>query len=146
LTKNGNYKNWDLIESINILSHNDNYIKMKHDRSRDNRYVGVEDIRLFAHNGKLLYNGNRATHDGMAIEHGEIDITTGKTNSVVLTSSFQKKLEKNWVLFEDAERNLKCIYGWHPLVIGDINNDVLEKHTNYLPLLFSTVFGVLQMA
>lgn len=127
IDKNGNYKNWDLIESINILSHNDNYITMKHDRSRDNRYVGVEDIRLFAHNGKLLYNGNRATHDGMAIEHGEIDITTGKTNSVVLTSSFQKKLEKNWVLFEDAERNLKCIYGWHPLVIGDINNDVLEK-------------------
>jgi len=47
---------------------------------------------------------------------------------VVLTASFQKETKRKIrVLFEDAERNLKCIYGWHPLVIGDINNDVLEK-------------------
>jgi glycosyltransferase involved in cell wall biosynthesis len=129
IDENGNYKNKDSIESINVLS---NDIIVKHDRSRDTHYVGIEDIRLFGHKGKLLYNGNRGTKDGMGVEHGEINVTTGETVSTMLVAPFQKKLEKNWVLFEDAKCNLKCIYGWHPLVIGDIRNGAFEK-THELP-------------
>jgi len=31
----------------------------------------------------------------------------------------QKEVEKNWVMFEDAAGNLKIVYNWHDLVIGD---------------------------
>jgi tetratricopeptide (TPR) repeat protein len=133
IDENGNYINGEYIETINVLSREwKNDCLIKHDRSRDNRYIGIEDIRLFAHKGKLLYNGNRGTDDGMAIEHGEIDPMTGETKSVVLTAPFQKKIEKNWVLFEDVKGNLKCIYGWNPLIIGDISNDAFIK-THELP-------------
>jgi hypothetical protein len=33
-------------------------------------------------------------------------------------------VEKNWVLFDDARTDsVKCIYGWYPLIIGDIVGD-----------------------
>jgi hypothetical protein len=118
IDENGDYKNGEHIETVNVLN---NRVQIQHDRTWDNRYVGIEDIRLFAHKGKLLYNGNRGINDGsMAVEHGEINPATGETTSRILTAPFQKTIEKNWVLFEDASGSLKCIYGWHPLIIGDI--------------------------
>ena len=51
------------------------------------------------------------------------------TNSAV---PFQKPTEKNWVEFEDANGSQKCICGWHPLIIGDIRNDVFIP-THELP-------------
>jgi glycosyltransferase involved in cell wall biosynthesis len=135
IDENGNYKNGDYIETINVLSRNNNSLHdviVKHDRSKDNRYIGIEDIRLFAHKGKLLYNGNRGINDTMCVEHGEINPTTGYTKSVILAAPFQKKTEKNWVLFEDAHGSLKCIYGWHPLIIGDIQNSAFIT-THNLP-------------
>lgn len=142
IDENGNYNNEDYIETINVLSRDSNEVIFKHDKSRDNRYIGVEDIRLFAHKGKLLYNGNRGVNDGVAIEHGEIDITTGETKSVILTIPIQKKIEKNWVLFEDAHGNLKCIYGWHPLIIGDItNNRLVQTHELTTSIIFERFRG-----
>ena len=144
IDENGNYKNGDYIETINVLTLNSNDVIFRHDKSRDkdNRYIGVEDIRLFAHKGKLLYNGNRGTNDGVAIEHGEINKTTGETTSVVLVAPFQKKIEKNWVLFEDAHGNLKCIYGWYPLIIGDIKNDrLVQTHNMSTSIIFERFRG-----
>jgi hypothetical protein len=39
-------------------------------------------------------------------------------------------VEKNWVLFDDARTDsVKCIYGWYPLIIGDIVGDeYVESH------------------
>jgi hypothetical protein len=31
----------------------------------------------------------------------------------------QKDIEKNWVMFEDSAGQLKIVYGWHDLVIGN---------------------------
>jgi hypothetical protein len=68
------------------------------------------------------------------VEHGEIDLDTGSTKSVLLKYEKQKDVEKNWVLFEDGSGNLKCIYSWHPLIIGDINNESGDFcPTNTLP-------------
>jgi hypothetical protein len=37
-------------------------------------------------------------------------------------------VEKNWVLFEDANGKMKIIYNWSPLVIGDIeSSDSIES-------------------
>jgi tetratricopeptide (TPR) repeat protein len=128
INEHGGYDNQEKIETINIFStYTMNWKKVgidlvvQHDRSRDNYYVGLEDIRLFSSSdGKLMYNANRGTARGVSIEHGEIDIVTGNTKqSIVLT---KREVEKNWVLFEDGEGNMKCIYEWHPLTIGDIRD------------------------
>jgi hypothetical protein len=79
---------------------------------------------MFSYKGKLLYNANRGIgQNNIVVEHGEIDLDTGSTKSVLLKYEKQKEIEKNWVLFEDGRSNLKCIYSWHPLVIGDIDNE-----------------------
>jgi tetratricopeptide (TPR) repeat protein len=128
INEHGDYENQEKIETINVLSTYTFAWKkvgpdliVQHDRSRDNYYVGLEDIRLFSSsNGKLMYNANRGTAHGISVEHGEIDIVTGNTTkSVVLT---KREVEKNWVLFEDGEGNMKCIYEWYPLTIGDIRD------------------------
>jgi hypothetical protein len=79
-----------------------------------------------------LYNGNRGMNDRFYVEHGEIDFDTGKTKSVLLTAPFQTNIEKNWVLFEDAKGNLKCIYSWHPLIIGDLKDGGAFEKTHEL--------------
>jgi len=108
---------------------------IEYDKMYDERYVGLEDMRLFSYKGKLLYNANRGIgQSNIVVEHGEIDLDTGSTKSVFLKYEKQKEIEKNWVLFEDGKGNLKCIYSWHPLVIGDINNETGEfKVSNALP-------------
>lgn len=40
-------------------------------------------------------------------------------SSGLVTMDGQKEIEKNWVMFEDAKGNIKMVYGWHDLVIGD---------------------------
>jgi tetratricopeptide (TPR) repeat protein len=132
----GGYENGEFIETANVISRtwndtNDEFF-VKHDTSRDGRYVGIEDIRLFEHKGKLLYNGNRGMNDRFYVEHGEIDFDTGETKSVILSAPFQTNIEKNWVLFEDAKGNLKCIYSWHPLIIGDLKDDGAFDKTHEL--------------
>jgi hypothetical protein len=135
INDDGGYENQPHIETINVLSiYTYNWKKIgddliiQHDVSRDNYYKGLEDIRLFSHNGKLMYNANRGLDAGMSIEHGEIDTTTGKTvDSIVM---HRKSTEKNWVLFEDGEGNMKCIYGWSPLIIGDISHDGTFRETH----------------
>jgi len=131
INSSGGYENERLVETSNIISRTwdsqNDEISVKHDVSRDGLYVGIEDIRLFEYRGKLLYNGNRGMNDNFYVEHGEIDLDTGTTNSVILSAPFQTKIEKNWVLFEDANGDLKCIYSWHPLIVGDLNKGIFEK-------------------
>ena len=120
--------------------------RLQHDNTLDNNYVGLEDMRLISHENILFYNANRALSNQIfVIEHGEIDIDTGKTkNSVLLHRTDQNSIEKNWVLFSEKNklehvsvaiadknlltpeqaclrRSLKCIYKWHPLIIGNID-------------------------
>jgi tetratricopeptide (TPR) repeat protein len=141
----GEYENREHITTHNVLSRyntrgntliqieNDKLVQ--YDRMYDDRYVGLEDMRLFSYKGKLLYNANRGIgQHNIVVEHGEIDLDTGSTKSVLLKYEKQKDVEKNWVLFEDGSGNLKCIYSWHPLIIGDINNESGDFcPTNTLP-------------
>ena len=148
INDDGGYENQSHIETINVLSiYTYNWKKIgddliiQHDASRDNYYKGLEDIRLFSYNGKLMYNANRGLDTGMSIEHGEINTTTGKTvDSIVM---HKKPTEKNWVLFEDGDGNMKCIYGWYPLVIGDIscNGTFRETHNYSTPKSFENFRG-----
>jgi len=117
---------------------------MWYDASIDNLYVGLEDVRILYSNtqNNLLYNANRGlgSHN-LKVEHGRVQTFTqsqsqsnpksnpkSKSKSKVLPQTHpsglikmegQKDVEKNWVMFEDAAGNLKIVYNWHDLVIGD---------------------------
>lgn len=163
IDEKGRYINKEHITTHNIIAtvdiKNDNwYIKneklLKYNDEHDCRYVGLEDVRLFnisdKEDGKIIYNANRGLNNGsMTIEHGKINIFDGETqNSILLTSGkFQRNTEKNWVLFSDSKSNIKCVYGWNPLIIGDINtntgffNITPPLQNSYLPKFFENVRG-----
>ena len=158
----GNYINKDCIETVNRISVYDGSwnkvspdITVLQDTSRDGHYKGIEDIRLFAYDSslhgldldsplrglnKLWYNGNRGIDGKMYVEHGEIDMTSGETKSVILKmTDNQSPIEKNWVLFGDKH----CIYGWNPLKIGTIDSDGIYtiQKTIQVPPIFERLRG-----
>ena len=154
INENGGYENKEHVETINVISRYNSRgnvlikldeIVVKHDKTYDNYYIGLEDIRLFSYKGKLMFNANRGLdYHNIVVEHGEIDINTGDVNSRFLNISNKHSIEKNWVLFEDGNENLKCVYNWYPLKIGNIHNDTqtLEiTHTIQTPSFFSIVRG-----
>ena len=149
----GNYINRENITSKNVISIIDlnNYtitseFELKYDTSHDNLYIGLEDIRLFSKNGLIYYNANRGLGQSiLKVEHGIIDLTEKTTvNSKILTySGSQNSIEKNWVLF-DSSNELKCVYHWSPLVIGDIkdDNEFIKTHQqNDVPYFFNYIRG-----
>jgi glycosyltransferase involved in cell wall biosynthesis len=152
----GNYVNQPTIDSINryaILDMTRGTISTQglvlHNRSVDNRYVGLEDVRLFLHQGRLLYNANRGLSDpdsdaqSIKVEHGQIDTTWGKTTSTILKKKGEHTVEKNWVLCSNGAGDLHCVYGWHPLNVGKISPESIY-HTTYtqkMPAFFKHVRG-----
>lgn len=128
----GGYENQEHIATKNVIARFDSTTFEKtfeddfmwYDTELDNLYVGLEDVRIFCSESKnkLLYNANRGlgSHN-LKVEHGLVET---RNDSVVkasglITMEGQKEVEKNWVMFEDAAGNLKIVYNWHDLVIGD---------------------------
>ena len=155
INKNYNYNNANNIGQDTMWEKTSEFI-LEHNRTLDNRYIGIEDVRLFISNGDLFYNGNRGFHDKFMIEHGAISLKTKRAVSALVTIENQQRTEKNWVLFRNNETSiLNMIYGWHPLVIGDIDerkaprmNDENQKtvvlnvmHTIETPAIFKHVRG-----
>lgn len=105
--------------------------ELPYDKTIDNIYVGIEDVRLFATNsGELLYNGNRGLDMGhIMVEHGHVPldksqtVTTSRLISYSSGGAAGNMVEKNWVMFQDAHKHIKYIYGWSPLVIGYVRGD-----------------------
>jgi hypothetical protein len=69
----------------------------------------------------------------MVIEHGAIQMTKGQTLSGLISIEKQRSIEKNWVLFENSQHQQKIIYGWSPLIIGDIAFEAHIVSTKKLP-------------
>jgi glycosyltransferase involved in cell wall biosynthesis len=133
----GGYVNQSTIETRNVVyiyrqvdqdaySLDQSFI-VKHDTTYDKVYVGIEDIRLFSRDGNTIeYSGNRGMPDDtMQIEMGRIDLASGCTVDVIHPRiPNQGRIEKNWINFWDSLTNVKrTVYGWHPIVIGDIVQD-----------------------
>lgn len=113
----------------------------------DNIYVGLEDVRLFSKSTSpdIFFNANRGlSHHNIIIEHGSLNLEKEQVKSGFIKIDGQHEVEKNWVLFEDGEHKTKIIYGWHPLVIGDIENDPAGgATTNALPnMLFKKTHSI----
>ena len=133
----GNYSSDEFIRTKNIIGiiniSNPNQWKkerefeLKYNECYDCRYVGLEDVRLFSNNEIVYFNANRGlNHDKMVVETGIINLKSQNTQSNLIYRENQKEIEKNWILFKNKNRELKMIYGWYPLIIGNIEED-LEK-------------------
>jgi tetratricopeptide (TPR) repeat protein len=122
--------------STNIIKKIDEYI-MNYNKKYDNVYVGLEDVRMTQNKNKILYTANRGLKMGnMEVEYGIINLNnTDKVKSTLMKIKNQNQIEKNWVLFENAEEQIKMIYKWYPLTIGDIEEVIgkeTERNTNEL--------------
>lgn len=136
IDEKGNYINKEAIKTINIIYIVDkqnpkiiNEFILNYDKSMDNYYVGLEDVRLFTDGCKVFYNANRGlSYNSMKVEHGEIDIATNSTlNSVLIEKPNQEQLEKNWVMIP-SKNDVYMIYNWYPYItIGKVNGNKFEE-------------------
>jgi tetratricopeptide (TPR) repeat protein len=158
----GGYENRGNIRTKNVVAQIDtstdeweitNEFVLGYNDSIDNLYVGLEDLRLFSLSSsptKIKYNCNRGlSYHNIKIEYGEIDLINKKTNNwSLLEKEGQFQVEKNWVLFENSKKQQKIIYGWYPLVVGDISKDSHEFSDKFVvtntinsPYLFKNLRG-----
>jgi tetratricopeptide (TPR) repeat protein len=148
----GEYINQDQIITKNVLAKlvqdekgfwdKESEMILSYDVTHDNRYVGLEDVRLFLHGGKIYYSANRGISENgldnkMVIEAGSIDTESGKTmDSCFLTMDGQRDIEKNWVYFQGENRK-KMVYGWHPLILGTVEGSrFIKTHEFQTPAFF----------
>jgi hypothetical protein len=147
ITENGGYENPGTIHTINVVAILENKpteffnwvivreTVLDYDKSMDNRYIGLEDIRLSfvvdKKNGhkKIYYSANRGLDDYMVVEMGEIDIDEMvTTNDVFLEIKGQQKTEKNWVFFPSKNvGQIRMIYNWFPIISGEIVDNIFFK-------------------
>ena len=102
--------------------------ELNYNKVYDDLYIGLEDVRIFSNNETIFFNANRGLgYNKMSIETGKIMLGSASASSHLIYTDDQKDIEKNWVLFKNGKRELKMIYGWHPLKIGDIEDDPEKK-------------------
>ena len=154
IKEDGSYWNPGKIITINVLAklelQSEKWVKtreqvLKYDESADDRYVGLEDVRLYWKDNNILgYNANRGIPDNtMVVENGIIDLNEAEwetENDVFLEMEGQNnKIEKNWVNFPQTSGNTKMVYSWSPLILGELDNatgnvmKIVHKYTNVPP-------------
>jgi tetratricopeptide (TPR) repeat protein len=118
-----------------------NHSELSYDKSYDDYYVGIEDLKLFysTSTSQLKYIGTRPLprNHGIAIGSGNIKKEgSGRTvkydtiDAAVLFHANNNKCEKNWVYFEDAAGKEKVIYDWNNfsgISIGELSQEVTER-------------------
>jgi tetratricopeptide (TPR) repeat protein len=146
IDENGGYVNQEHITTKNIVSIGSKTFELEYDRELDGRYVGLEDVRLFEHNGETHFTANRGTQDGkMRVEYGILDYE----NRCIRSSFLQKtdgcsNIEKNWVLYSGADGRLRVVYNWWPtLAVYEIGhaNMLINKKEIKVPRFFEFLRG-----
>lgn len=151
----GGYDQKEFIETKNVLAHlvqdstsGEWHLEkegfLHYDSSHDNLYVGLEDMRLFAMDGKIYYTANRGLGYGnMVIEHGSINRVNFKTEDArFLKIDNQRNVEKNWVMFCNDGHTMRMVYNWYPMVLGTIDHDqFVISHKMETPMCFKFFRG-----
>ena len=138
----------DHIITMNKMVHLSKEFQLREERLLDTpfdgrRYIGIEDVRIFHHNGRLHFIGT-GLHDD-----GRIGISAGYYDSPLCSKNIKPdfndaECEKNWV-FVPVQEELMIVYGWSPLHVCkmDIDQGVLQsvqKETN-VPAIFKLFRG-----
>ena len=146
IDENGGYVNQEHITTKNMVTIGSKTFELEYDRELDGRYVGLEDVRLFEHNGETHFTANRGTQDGkMRVEYGTLDYE----NWCIRSSFLQKtdgcsNIEKNWVLYSGADGRLRVVYNWWPtLAVYEIGhaNMLMNKREIKVPRFFEFLRG-----
>jgi len=120
-------------------------------------FQGIEDIRLYCHQGELKFIATTVNYSGCATNrmiYGIYDIheTENQTqnptlhppkvhlrNVRVMHPPFPTHKEKNWIPFESvSEPNMEYfVYSWNPFRMGVMNSEgvlkITHQHANILP-------------
>jgi len=118
---------------------------LHYDKENDDRYEGLEDMRLLEHAGTTYFTANRGLPDGtMRVEYGHINYEDKRVVSSLLTKpDGQNKIEKNWVLYAADDDRLRVVYKWWPLTTYEIGqaNTLVNKCEHKTPRFFELVRG-----
>jgi hypothetical protein len=127
---------------LNVLS-----FKYLFPSNYDNKYVGIEDVRLFNFNEELYFIGSLYNS-----EKNKVQIVSNKYKlgndyePIIINPSFKTDFnwEKNWVFFNN-NNDLNIIYKWYPIYICKINYETKElnliKSIENLPPIFNKFRG-----
>lgn len=109
----------------------------------DTRYLGVEDVKVFAHEGELRFLGTTQDESGSprmgeGIYNPRLDVIT----PVVYPSPFGHGCEKNWVHLHHKGK-LKVIYQWYPFTVGELRDGQFKEEfrSENLPKCFKELRG-----
>jgi len=128
----------DIIANINIQNKKWKIINEKRlENNKKYNVSGNEDIRLIKYKNDIYYiscTPNIIINNmyNVVIEIGNLTPNNEIYNNglVKIEKEYKNKNnnEKNWVYFIDANNELKVVYKWDPLIIGNIkeNNDKTE--------------------
>ncbi len=109
----------------------------------DIRYLGVEDVKVFSHEGELRFMGTVQDEQGRP-RVGEGPYTLGANVLVpqVYPSPTHAGCEKNWVYFHHGGA-AKVVYSWSPITIGSLRDGafVQEQQIKEVPGFFRDVRG-----
>ena len=107
------------------------------------RIDGIEDVRIFNSADGVKFIGVSEHNDKrIGVVYGNYNKENIVSNEIIPSFS-NNHCEKNWVLFNDKENNLKVIYDWYPLKICRIDEtknslELLETKTN-VPSIFKKI-------
>ena len=143
IDENGGYVNQEHITTKNIVSIGSKTFELEYDRELDGRYVGLEDVRLFEHNGETHFTANRGTQDGkMRVEYGILDYENRCIRSSFLTKTDGcSNIEKNWVLYSGADGKLRVVYDWRSSYEIGHANTLINKKDMKSPKFFEFLRG-----
>lgn len=152
----GGYINQEHIETKNVVAVISGFgtpecrktaeYEMGYNRELDDRYVGIEDVRIMSTaNECILFTGNRGLKGGqMRVEYG--CITTEPKSGGLIHYDKSVNIEKNWVLFKDSNNTTNCVYKWNPLTIGKVTTSdnsysLSDTWEQAMPNIFNYVRG-----
>jgi hypothetical protein len=111
----------------------------------DLQYQGVEDVKVFNNDGKLLFLGTvqHPTSYLITVGAGTYDLSGSMLRPHAFNSPFGQECEKNWCYFYDSNNALRLMYNWFPLTFGHIDNQtlILDGQHMSVPPFFRDVRG-----
>lgn len=109
----------------------------------DTRYLGIEDIKVFSHEGELRFIGTSQDELGRPrVAEGRYNYKFDCLYPTIYESPINADCEKNWVYFHHNGA-LKIIYKWFPIQYGILEDSKfkLEKSIMNIPRFFSNLRG-----
>lgn len=108
------------------------------DPDPDEEFQGIEDIRLYVHQGRLKFSAATVNYSGCASSRIICGDYTVEENAVylenarILESPLNQYKEKNWIPFHSITEPDKeyFIYSWFPFRMGVVNQDNVLEFTH----------------